>query len=35
MAQSTSVYVTYIRRTPKKLWSALTDVIHGRWSSLT
>ncbi|MGA7925876.1 MAG: SRPBCC family protein [Candidatus Sulfotelmatobacter sp.] len=26
MAKSTFVYVTYIRTTPKKLWSALTDV---------
>ncbi len=25
MARSTFVYVTYIRSTPKKLWSALTD----------
>ena len=25
MAQSTFVYVTYIRTTPEKLWSALTD----------
>ena len=25
MARSTFVYVTYIRTTPKKLWSALTD----------
>src|ERR1700688_1658649 len=25
MARSTSVYVTYIRTTPEKLWSALTD----------
>ena len=24
--QSTFVYVTYIRTTPEKLWSALTDV---------
>ncbi len=29
MARSTFVYVTYIRTTPEKLWSALTDVgIH-------
>ncbi len=26
MAKSTFVYVTYIRTTPAKLWSALTDV---------
>lgn len=26
MAKSTFVYVTYIRTTPQKLWSALTDV---------
>src|SRR5215469_15921319 len=26
MAESTFVYVTYIRTTPEKLWSALTDV---------
>ena len=26
MARSTFVYVTYIRTTPDKLWSALTDV---------
>jgi uncharacterized protein YndB with AHSA1/START domain len=26
MARSTFVYVTYIRTTPEKLWSALTDV---------
>src|SRR5215813_12603815 len=25
MARSTFVYVTYIRTTPKRLWSALTD----------
>jgi uncharacterized protein YndB with AHSA1/START domain len=25
MARSTFVYVTYIRATPEKLWSALTD----------
>ncbi len=25
MAKSTFVYVTYIRTTPEKLWSALTD----------
>ena len=25
MARSTFVYVTYIRTTPEKLWSALTD----------
>ena len=25
MARSTFVYVTYIRTTPQKLWSALTD----------
>src|SRR5512143_2405768 len=25
MAKSTYVYVTYIRTTPEKLWSALTD----------
>ncbi len=29
MARSTFVYVTYIRTTPEKLWSALTD----EWSS--
>ena len=26
MAKSTFAYVTYIRTTPEKLWSALTDV---------
>ena len=26
MAKATFVYVTYIRTTPEKLWSALTDV---------
>jgi uncharacterized protein YndB with AHSA1/START domain len=26
MAKSTFIYVTYIRTTPEKLWSALTDV---------
>ena len=26
MAKSTCVYVSYIRTTPEKLWSALTDV---------
>jgi uncharacterized protein YndB with AHSA1/START domain len=26
MAKSTFVYVTYIRTTPEKLWSALTDI---------
>jgi uncharacterized protein YndB with AHSA1/START domain len=26
LAKSTFVYVTYIRTTPEKLWSALTDV---------
>jgi uncharacterized protein YndB with AHSA1/START domain len=26
MARSTFVYVSYIRTTPEKLWSALTDV---------
>src|SRR6201992_1526481 len=26
MARSTFVYVTYIRTTPERLWSALTDV---------
>ena len=25
MARSTFVYVTYIRTTPEKLWSALTE----------
>jgi uncharacterized protein YndB with AHSA1/START domain len=25
VAKSTFVYVTYIRTTPEKLWSALTD----------
>ena len=29
MARSTFVYVTYIRTTPEKLWSALTTT----WSS--
>ena len=29
MARSTFVYVTYIRTTPEKLWSALTET----WSS--
>jgi uncharacterized protein YndB with AHSA1/START domain len=28
MAKSTFVYVTYIRNTPEKLWSALTDVKY-------
>ena len=28
MARSTFVYVTYIRTTPEKLWSALTDVAY-------
>jgi len=28
MARSTFVYVTYIRTTPEKLWSALTDVEY-------
>jgi uncharacterized protein YndB with AHSA1/START domain len=28
MARSTFVYVTYIRTTPQKLWSALTDVEY-------
>jgi uncharacterized protein YndB with AHSA1/START domain len=43
MARSTYVYVTYIRTTPEKLWSALTDAefmkqywfgVHGesRWT---
>lgn len=32
MARSTFVYVTYIRTTPKKLWSALTEVeIMKQW----
>ena len=32
MARSTFVYVTYIRTTPEKLWSALTDVeIMKQW----
>ena len=30
MARSTFVYVTYIRTTPEKLWSALTDVEYMR-----
>jgi uncharacterized protein YndB with AHSA1/START domain len=30
MARSTFVYVTYIRTTPEKLWSALTDVTFIR-----
>src|ERR1700716_1836003 len=28
MARSTFVYVTYIRTTPEKLWSAVTDVEY-------
>ena len=28
MARSTFVYVIYIRTTPEKLWSALTDAEH-------
>jgi len=28
MARSTFVYVTYIRTTPEKLWTALTDVDY-------
>jgi uncharacterized protein YndB with AHSA1/START domain len=28
MARSTFVYVTYIRTTPEKLWSALTDLEY-------
>jgi uncharacterized protein YndB with AHSA1/START domain len=28
MAKSTFVYVTYIRTTPQKLWSALTDDVE-------
>jgi uncharacterized protein YndB with AHSA1/START domain len=28
MARSTFVYVTYIRTTPEKLWSALTDIEY-------
>ena len=28
MARSTFVYVTYIRATPEKLWSALTDDVQ-------
>src|SRR6202162_4637298 len=28
MARSTFVYVTYIRSTPEKLWSALTDDVE-------
>src|SRR5581483_10711871 len=28
MARSTFAYVTYIRTTPKKLWSALTDDVE-------
>ena len=32
MAESTFVYVTYIRTTPEKLWSALTDMeFIKRW----
>jgi uncharacterized protein YndB with AHSA1/START domain len=30
MARSTFVYVTYIRTTPEKLWSALTDTEYMR-----
>ncbi len=30
MTRSTFVYVTYIRTTPEKLWSALTDVEYMR-----
>jgi uncharacterized protein YndB with AHSA1/START domain len=30
MARSTFVYVTYIRTTPEKLWSALTDAEFAR-----
>ena len=30
MARSTFVYVTYIRTTPQKLWSALTDAEFAR-----
>ena len=44
MARSTFVYVSYIRTTPEKLWSALTDAefmkqywfgVHGesRWTA--
>jgi uncharacterized protein YndB with AHSA1/START domain len=28
MARSTFVYVTYIRTTPEKLWSALADDVE-------
>jgi uncharacterized protein YndB with AHSA1/START domain len=28
MARSTFVYVAYIRTTPEKLWSALTDDVE-------
>ena len=28
MARSTFVYVTYIRTTPERLWSALTDDVE-------
>ena len=37
MAKSTFVYVTYIRTTPQKLWSALTDVefIKQYWFGMT
>jgi uncharacterized protein YndB with AHSA1/START domain len=28
MARSTFVYVTYIRSTPEKLWSAMTDDVE-------
>jgi uncharacterized protein YndB with AHSA1/START domain len=28
MPRSTFVYVTYIRTTPEKLWSALTDDVQ-------
>ncbi len=36
MAQSTFVYATYIRTTPQKLWSALTDaeVMKQYWFSV-
>jgi uncharacterized protein YndB with AHSA1/START domain len=37
MARSTFVYVTYIRTTPDKLWSALTDVEFTKqyWFGMT
>jgi len=37
MARSTFVYVTYIRTTPEKLWSALTDpqFVSQYWFGMT